>query len=83
MKEAVISKKNNEPHEAAGWRSLNHEQPSANICLVPKPDKLEIVAEIETEQALLQANCELVSLYETLSKFTLDRVWREADGAES
>lgn len=43
--------------------------------LFDRPTQRAIVAEIEAEQALVHANCELVCRMEAKIKAAIDRVW--------
>jgi len=51
--------------------------------LPPLPTQQAIVAQIEAEQALVAANRELISRFETKIQATLDRVWGEQATTES
>ncbi|MHB1592002.1 MAG: N-6 DNA methylase, partial [Sulfuricella sp.] len=54
--------------------------------LIPLPDlatQQAIVAEIEAEQALVNANKELIRRFEAKIKTTINRVWGESDAASS
>lgn len=56
-------------------RSLN----TAKIPLPPIEEQLAIVAEIEEEQQLVNANKELIRRFEEKIKATINRVWGEAE----
>ena len=47
------------------------------IPLPPLAEQQTIVAEIEAEQALVNANCELITRFEAKIQTTLSRIWGE------
>ena len=62
-------------------------QQALNIILIPIPDDVAmqktIVAEIETEQALVAANRELIARFEKKIQTTLARVWGEGQPVQA
>jgi hypothetical protein len=75
-KEATARIKINLLLEAAGWRFFPEGGAPADICLEPS---VAIVAGIESEQALVAVNRELIARIEKKIQPTLARVW---DGSE-
>lgn len=53
-------------------------QPEVLLTCLPLPNRA-IVAQIEAEQHLVNANKELISLFEAKIKVAIDRVWGEAE----
>lgn len=74
-KEATARIKINRLLEAAGWRFFDGTNGPANI--PPLETQRAIVAEIEAEQAPVNANRDLIARMETKIQATLARVWGE------
>jgi type I restriction enzyme M protein len=53
------------------------------IPLPPLAEQQAIVAEIEAEQNLVNANCELITRFETKIQTTLSRIWGETIKSQS
>ena len=51
---------------------------SLPVSLPPLQTQRAIVAEIEAEQALVEANKQLIARFETKIKATIDRVWGDS-----
>lgn len=85
-KEAQARIKINNLFESAGWRFFDEPSGSAKSDVLdfrlPPPSlqtQRSIVAEIEAEQALVNANRELVRRMKAKIKTTIDRVWGSAN----
>lgn len=68
-----------QPIEADGYKRHFGKLRESRIPIPPLATQQAIVAEIEAEQALVKANCELITRFEKKIHATLARIWGEED----